>query len=95
MLLFAALAGYVVIFSDAFAAGPATGHISMPPAIADRSCSLIYWLWLDHTIHASSRYYLRTAVVIVTPVFGALAALSAMSADGTPRFSAARPGYGR
>jgi hypothetical protein len=37
----------------------------------------VYWLWLDHTIHASSRYYLRTALVIVTPVFGALAVLDA------------------
>ena len=34
----------------------------------------LYWLWIDHTIHASSRYYLRTALAIVTPVFGALAA---------------------
>src|SRR2546421_7031924 len=31
----------------------------------------IYWLWLDHAMHASSRYYLRTTLVIVTPVFGA------------------------
>jgi hypothetical protein len=37
----------------------------------------IYWLRFDHAIHASSRYYLRTALVIVTPVFGALAALAA------------------
>ena len=36
-----------------------------------------YWLWLDRTIHASSRYYLRTALVIVTPVFGAYATLGA------------------
>jgi hypothetical protein len=42
----------------------------------------IYWLRFDHAIHASSRYYLRTALVIATPVFGALAALSAVSADG-------------
>jgi hypothetical protein len=47
---------------------------------------LIYWLRFDHAIHASSRYYLRTALVIVTPMFGALAALSAMSADGTLAF---------
>ena len=43
---------------------------------------ITYWLWLDHTMHASSRYYLRTALVIVTPAFGALAALSAMHGDG-------------
>ena len=27
----------------------------------------IYWLHFDHSVHASSRYYLRTALVIVTP----------------------------
>ena len=31
----------------------------------------IYWLHFDHSVHASSRYYLRTALVIVTPLFGA------------------------
>src|SRR5260370_24561613 len=41
----------------------------------------VYWLWLDHAIRASRRYYLRTALVVVTPVFGALAALGAMSGD--------------
>src|SRR5260370_32538265 len=41
----------------------------------------VYWLWLDHAILASSRYYQRTALVVVTPVFGALAALGAMSGD--------------
>jgi hypothetical protein len=43
---------------------------------------ITYWLWLDHAMHASSRYYLRTALVIVTPAIGALAALSAMHGDG-------------
>jgi len=42
----------------------------------------IYWLRFDNSIHASSRYYLRTALVLLTPVFGALAALSALSRDG-------------
>ena len=37
-------------------------------------------------MHASSRYYLRTALVIVTPVFGALAALGALSGDGRLAF---------
>jgi hypothetical protein len=48
----------------------------------------IYWLWLDHSLHASSRYYLRTAMVIVTPVFGMLAALFAIHEDNRPAFSA-------
>jgi hypothetical protein len=42
----------------------------------------IYWLHLDHSVHASSRYYLRTALVIVTPLLGASAALAAMTREG-------------
>ena len=42
----------------------------------------IYWLHFDHSVHASSRYYLRTALVIVTPLLGILAALAAMARDG-------------
>jgi hypothetical protein len=42
----------------------------------------IYWLRFDNSIHASSRYYLRTALVLLTPVFGALAALRALAGDG-------------
>lgn len=42
----------------------------------------LYWLAFDQAIHASSRYYLRTALVIVTPVFGALAVLSILHSDG-------------
>src|SRR5262249_45034957 len=45
---------------------------------------LIYWLQFDQWVHASNRYYLRTALVVVTPVFGVLAAVYAMWADGTP-----------
>lgn len=42
----------------------------------------IYWLHLDHSVHASSRYYLRTALVIITPLLGALAALAALTREG-------------
>jgi hypothetical protein len=52
----------------------------------------IYW-WFDHAIHAGSRYYLRTALVIVTPMLGALAALFAMYNDG--RLAISAPGAGR
>jgi hypothetical protein len=41
----------------------------------------IYWLQFDYSIHASGRYYLRTALVLLTPIFGAVAALSAMNED--------------
>ena len=42
----------------------------------------IYWLHFDHSVHASSRYYLRTALVIATPLLGAMAAIAAMTREG-------------
>src|SRR5262245_41678128 len=45
---------------------------------------LIYWLQYDQWIHASNRYYLRTVLVVITPVFGVLSAFYAMRADGAP-----------
>ena len=42
----------------------------------------IYWLRFDHSVHANSRYYLRTALVIATPLLGALAAITAMAREG-------------
>jgi hypothetical protein len=75
VLLFATLAGYVVIFL--ILSRPAPQRAYLYAAVIVTAVLAIYWLWLDHTMHASSRYYLRTALVIVTPVFGALATLSA------------------
>ncbi len=43
---------------------------------------LFYWLRFDHDVHASSRYYLRTVLVIITPLFGATAALAALTEEG-------------
>lgn len=42
----------------------------------------VYWLHFDHSLHADSRYYLRTALVLAIPVLGALAAISAMTKEG-------------
>jgi hypothetical protein len=42
----------------------------------------IYWLHFDHLVHASSRYYLRTVLVIATPLLGTLASLAAMTREG-------------
>ena len=84
LLLFAALAGYGVIFLVLSRLAPDRAYLYAAASVM--AVLSIYWLWLDHTIHASSRYYLRTALVIVTPVFGALAALGAMHGDGGPAF---------
>lgn len=42
----------------------------------------IYWLRFDHSMHASSRYYMRTALVIATPLFGVMAAFAALTREG-------------
>lgn len=42
----------------------------------------IYWLSFDHAVHASSRYYMRTALVMATPLLGAMAAFAALTREG-------------
>jgi len=41
----------------------------------------IYWLRFDQSVHASSRYYLRTALVIATPLLGVMAAFAAITRE--------------
>jgi hypothetical protein len=84
VLLFAVLAGFGVMLLIISRFAPDRAYLYAAAIVA--VLLLIYWLRFDHAIHASSRYYLRTALVIVTPMFGVLAALSAMSADGTLAF---------
>jgi hypothetical protein len=79
LLLFATLAGYAGIYL--VLSRLASNRAYLHAAAIVIAVLAVYWLWFDHTIHASSRYYLRTALVVVTPVFGALAALGAMSGD--------------
>jgi hypothetical protein len=42
----------------------------------------IFWLRFDHSVNASSRYYLRTVLVIATPLLGVVAAFAAMTQEG-------------
>jgi hypothetical protein len=82
LLLLATLVGYVVIFLLLPRSAPRRAHLYA--AVIVTAALAVYWMWLDHTIHASSRYYLRTALVIFTPVFGALATLGAGREDHRP-----------
>lgn len=75
LLLSATLAGYVVIFLMLSRFAPRRSDIYGAVIVA--VFLAIYWRCLDHTLHASGRYYLRTALVIVTPVLAALATLGA------------------
>jgi hypothetical protein len=79
VLLLVALIGYGVIVAATSMIFPARAWIySFAIVLVLLS---IYWLQFDHSVHASSRYYLRTVLVLLTPMFGAVAALSAMAGD--------------
>jgi len=91
VLLFAVLAGYGVLLLVLSRLAPDRAWLYAAAIVA--AALAIYWLRFDHAIHASSRYYLRTALVILTPMFGALAALAAMSGDG--RLAGPLPGVVR
>src|SRR5262249_23708661 len=41
-----------------------------------------YWLWFDNSLHTDNRYYLRTALIVATPIFVALASAHALAAAG-------------
>ena len=82
LLLLATLAGYAAIFLVLSRLAPRRADVYA--AVIVLVVLAVYWLWLDDTLHASSRYYLRTALVILTPVFGALAALGASNEGGSP-----------
>lgn len=41
----------------------------------------VYWLGFDHALHADNRYYLRTVLLIATPGFGMLAAISMLATE--------------
>jgi hypothetical protein len=83
VLLIVVLVGYGLLFfvlSRATTVDTALLAATALTAIA----LLIYWLQYDQWIHASNRYYLRTVLVVITPVFGVLSAFYAMRADSTP-----------
>jgi len=41
----------------------------------------VYWLGFDQSLHASTRYYMRTLLVALTPLFGLAAALLVLDAE--------------
>ena len=41
-----------------------------------------YWLGFDQSVHANSRYYMRTALVVATPLAGIAATLAAINREG-------------
>ena len=79
LLLFATIAGYGIVFLVFTRLAPAKAPIYAAAIVA--VALAIYWLWFDHALHASNRYYMRTVLVIAAPLFGVLAALYALNAE--------------
>lgn len=80
LLLLAALASYAGAFVILRRLVPAQAHVFAAAIVAVALAA--YWLWFDRSLHTDDRYYLRTALLIATPLFGALAAWQADDADG-------------
>jgi hypothetical protein len=72
LLLFAALVGYGVVFVLLGRISPANAHVIS--AVIAALALAVYWLWFDRFLHTDDRYGARTALLIGTPIFGALAA---------------------
>jgi hypothetical protein len=84
LLLFATLAGYAVAVLVLRELTPRPYRCAAALVAVVLS---IYWLWFDHALHATNRYNARTALLVATPVLGALASAFAVAAEGRLRLA--------
>jgi hypothetical protein len=80
LLLLYTLTSYGIAFFILRRLTPEGAHIHAAWIVA--LTLAVYWLWFDHALHGENRYYLRTALLIVTPLLGTVAAVRALDADG-------------
>jgi hypothetical protein len=80
LLLLITLASYGIAFYVIRRLGSAKASICAASIVALGLGA--YWLCFDGTLHTDNRYYLRTVVLIATPMLGVLAAAYALRADG-------------
>jgi hypothetical protein len=96
LLLLYALTSYGIAFFILRRLTPKRAHMHAAWIVAVTLA--VYWFWFDRTLHAENRYYLRTVLLIVTPLLGMVAAVRALDADGRlslsslSRWMAASPG---
>jgi hypothetical protein len=83
-LLLVTLAAYGGVYFALRRLIPANAQVVAAALIAVALC--VYWLWFDQTLHADNRYYLRTALLVGTPMLGAFAAFRVVDADGRLNF---------
>jgi len=79
-LLFATILGYCGVFLIFARLTPARAYIYATLLIG--AALAAYWIFADRGLHSADRYYLRTMLVVGTPILGALAAIHAFKADG-------------
>jgi hypothetical protein len=79
-VLLVVMAAYGIVFVLLRRLAPARAQVYAASIVV--AALAVYWLWFDQTLHAVNRYYLRTLLVLLTPVLGALAAVHALAADG-------------
>ena len=80
LLLFSVVTSYGVVFLILRPLTPRKSHV-IAAAIVALALGM-YWVWFDYAIQTDSRYYLRTLLVIATPMLGLLATVAALRADG-------------
>ena len=84
--LFAALASYAAALCVLRAVAPEKAAAIAAAIVA---IGLIaHWRFFDHALHAENRYYARTALLMGTPVFGALAVAFSLKAEDELRYPA-------
>jgi hypothetical protein len=79
-LLFAVFATYAIAVSILWQLSPTNATIYAVLIVAVALAA--HWLWFDHTLHTDNRYYMRTIILIATPVLGVLATSYAVRAEG-------------
>ena len=78
-VLLATLAGYGIVLLALRPLAPARASLGAAALVALALAA--YWLWFDRSLHTQDRYYVRTAILVATPVIGALAALCVVCAE--------------
>lgn len=81
-LLLCTLASYGAVLLALRRREAASPRAPVHAAAIVASALAVYWLGFDHALHTYYRYFVRTGLLIGTPVIGALAALYALDADG-------------
>ena len=77
LLLFGTIASYVVVF--VLICGMTQTKTWIFASLFITIALATYWLFFDQGLHATNRYYMRTALVIFTPVLGMLAITKAFN----------------